>query len=440
MATGIKSWSTTASSNDSADSSINWLEDQAPSTVNNSARAMMAAIRTQYQQTEWRDWGHTVTYASATTFTIAADVTSIYTAGRAIHCSDATELYGYVKSSSYSSPNTTVTVTLDSGSLSASLSYVELGPEVTNPSIPYGAIKWIKGADIASANDLVLPADGNYNDITGTTTINGVTSGNPGEVRKFHFDGALTLKHNTAPSAGYDKLFLLGAADITTAANDEAEFVSDGTYWRMTNYSAAAIDPTVDYAGALANTGAPNIIGLDPISSVVSAGGETYLTFSSGIDSTYDSYLLVGVNIRPGTDNTYLRAQLSSGASFWTGTDYNSTSSEFSLGGSTLTTAGAISATYLTLNHTTSWGNNYAAYEGGRFEFKLWEPASTSIYQTATWMANHFDTGTAPRLSRGGGWINSVAGLGGSAFDGVRFFWSSGTWHSGTIYLYGLRK
>lgn len=36
-------WSTTASDNDDADSAINWVEGQPPSTVNNSARAMMAA-------------------------------------------------------------------------------------------------------------------------------------------------------------------------------------------------------------------------------------------------------------------------------------------------------------------------------------------------------------------------------------------------------------
>ena len=36
-------WSTTAADNDDADSTINWREQQPPSTVNNSARAMMAA-------------------------------------------------------------------------------------------------------------------------------------------------------------------------------------------------------------------------------------------------------------------------------------------------------------------------------------------------------------------------------------------------------------
>jgi chorismate mutase/prephenate dehydratase len=40
----VYNWSTTAASNDTADSTINWREAQAPSTVNDSARAMMAAI------------------------------------------------------------------------------------------------------------------------------------------------------------------------------------------------------------------------------------------------------------------------------------------------------------------------------------------------------------------------------------------------------------
>lgn len=44
----VKDWSTTAADNDDADANINWLEGQAPSTVNGSARAMMAALRANY--------------------------------------------------------------------------------------------------------------------------------------------------------------------------------------------------------------------------------------------------------------------------------------------------------------------------------------------------------------------------------------------------------
>jgi microcystin-dependent protein len=47
--TNLQNWSQTADNNATADSNINWREGQAPSTVNNSARAMMAAIAC------WRD-------------------------------------------------------------------------------------------------------------------------------------------------------------------------------------------------------------------------------------------------------------------------------------------------------------------------------------------------------------------------------------------------
>lgn len=45
----VKDWSTTAADNDDADATINWLEGQSPATVNNSARALMAAVAS------WRD-------------------------------------------------------------------------------------------------------------------------------------------------------------------------------------------------------------------------------------------------------------------------------------------------------------------------------------------------------------------------------------------------
>lgn len=40
----VLQWDTTAANNDDADAAINWAEGQAPSTVNNSARAMMSEL------------------------------------------------------------------------------------------------------------------------------------------------------------------------------------------------------------------------------------------------------------------------------------------------------------------------------------------------------------------------------------------------------------
>ncbi|HEV8606248.1 MAG TPA: hypothetical protein VGQ99_12820 [Tepidisphaeraceae bacterium] len=66
MTTGLYIWSKTAGSNSIADASINWAEGQAPSTVNDSARAMMARIA------EYRDdvSGSLLTTGGSTAYTI----------------------------------------------------------------------------------------------------------------------------------------------------------------------------------------------------------------------------------------------------------------------------------------------------------------------------------------------------------------------------------
>lgn len=58
----------------------------------------------------WINDGLTWTYASASTFTIAGDVTAIYQKGTFLKWTQTTVKYGVVASSSYSAPNTTVTI------------------------------------------------------------------------------------------------------------------------------------------------------------------------------------------------------------------------------------------------------------------------------------------------------------------------------------------
>jgi len=125
MATGLKAWSTTASSNASASTAINWAEGQLPSTANDSARAMMAEIRSWYEAGGFYDMGDTPTRTGNTTFTVPGDQTARYAVGRAIRCTDSTTIYGFVTSVSYASV-TTVTIA-GTASLSASLTAVAVG-------------------------------------------------------------------------------------------------------------------------------------------------------------------------------------------------------------------------------------------------------------------------------------------------------------------------
>lgn len=153
----ISTWSTTAASNNSA-SPNGFPEGMAPSGVNDSARENMAAIRTFYNNIEWRDWGHTPTRTGNTTFTVPTDVTAIYTANRRIKCTDSSTLYGTISSSVFGAV-TTVTVTLDSGNLSASLTAVAVGLDVTNTPIHASGVKdalTVSGGTLTGASPLVF--------------------------------------------------------------------------------------------------------------------------------------------------------------------------------------------------------------------------------------------------------------------------------------------
>ncbi|MFM0263334.1 tail fiber domain-containing protein [Paraburkholderia sediminicola] len=119
-------WSTTPASNASA-GAINWAEGQPPSTVNDSARQMMADVATWFAGPEWLNYGLTPTYVSATQYTIAGNQTTIFSVGRRVRAAvTAGTIYGTITASAFTSL-TTVTVGWDSGNLDSGLSEVDVG-------------------------------------------------------------------------------------------------------------------------------------------------------------------------------------------------------------------------------------------------------------------------------------------------------------------------
>jgi hypothetical protein len=72
---------------------------------------------------------------------------------------------------------------------------------------------WAKGGDLASADPLGMDSDGNYFDVTGTTTIASYTVP-AGMLFMLQFDGVLQLTHHATNNN------LPGGANITTAAGD----------------------------------------------------------------------------------------------------------------------------------------------------------------------------------------------------------------------------
>ena len=141
---GIKDYSTTQANNTSLNG-ISTAEGMLPSNLNNAIRALMKNTRDFYNDAQWVEYGdgsgsYTAAYVSTTSFTInGADVTSEYHAGRRIKIylgTTAAFRYGVIASSSFST-NTTVNVTLDSGSLANETLSVYLAILTkTNSSIP----------------------------------------------------------------------------------------------------------------------------------------------------------------------------------------------------------------------------------------------------------------------------------------------------------------
>lgn len=123
----------------------------------------------------------------------------------------------------------------------ASVSEVLTGTDTSKSVSPDTlAALWQRGTDIASASTLSLPATGGgvFN-VTGTTTVTGISSAQGGRCVKLRFAASLTLTHNGT------SFILPSGVSIVTQAGDVAEFINDaasdaaGSNWRCFNYQRA---------------------------------------------------------------------------------------------------------------------------------------------------------------------------------------------------------
>jgi hypothetical protein len=122
----------------------------------------------------------------------------------------------------------------------ASTSDVLTGTDTTKAVTPDAlAALWQRGTDIASASPLSLPAGGGgVFTVTGTSTVNGITTAHGGRRVALRFSGSLQLTHSAS-------FILPGGVNITTAAGDQAEFINEaaqdasGSNWRCVSYLRA---------------------------------------------------------------------------------------------------------------------------------------------------------------------------------------------------------
>ena len=210
--------------------------------------------------------------------------------------------------------------------------------------------------------------------------------------------------------------FNFNSFDVTTVASTGLAF----------NSSANGFDT--------AAAGSMTLITTNTISSGVSSS-----SFTSSIDSTYDTYMFKWINIHPATNNVEWTVNFRDG-----GSDFDATKTTTSFlanhteagGGASLSYSTGLDLAqatgYLSLNENTYGTDADASLCGEMF---LLSPSSTVFVKHFIAKVGFMATNPGSRHDFTAGYCNTT-----TAIDGVDFKFSSGNIDSGVIKMYGLTK
>ena len=175
-------------------------------------------------------------------------------------------------------------------------------------------------------------------------------------------------------------------------------------------------------------------IGWNKIGSTQTASNDTSIDFTSGLDSTYDHYVILISNLVPATDDTEIWIRVSVASSFQAGAaDYTYA---FQSGSANEHSASGGAAQLLLNNTNANRGVGSATGEGASLEIHFVEPDNTSRHKNFWWSGSYKEGGgNAGRMTGAGSYDGAT-----SAIDGVRILMGSGNITSGEFTLYGVTK
>lgn len=435
MATGVASWSQTAASNSTADSTVGWAEGQAPSTVNDSARAMMASVA------KYRDdiAGTLTTGGTTTAFTLTSN--QLFASLSAL---SGNKFLVRFNATNGASP------TLNIDSLGAKAIQTASGTAVETGAILANSVHELVYDNSIPAfllSGVLASASGTFGGnvtIGGTLAVTGAASFTAAPVPSSSDVAALG-----SASLMWSDLFLASGAvvnfnngdvTVTHSANTLAFAGASSGYTFDTSVtvgsgftvSAGAVAlPAASVAdAALAAPGSMKLL------QTVTASSSATVDLETTIDSTYDQYLITVERAMPASDDQPLNVRFKIGGSYLSGaTDYwwnsqiilNATSGINGDVSDTEISTTAVSA-------GSGVGNDTA--ECIDLDLRLSRPALTTGYPHISW------TGSYERATDGA--LCSLAGNGRyngtGAVTGVRFLFASGNIASGIFRLYGIKK
>lgn len=276
-------WSQTANSNATADSTINWAEGMAPSAVNDSARAMMAAVA------KYRDdiSGKLVTAGTSTAYTIASN--QVFSTLAAM---DGAELSFRMSTTSGAAPtlnvdglggkalNQATGVAVATGALTSGAIYRATYVNASNEWIVQGIAGTIPSGTTMMSMSTACPAGWTIQSgVTAdkgfrlSTSAGGGTGGSVAFTTAMASTGSYTLQIADMPSHSHAAAGITGSlADttlgITTRVRTMAQGASTSFSVAVSNVDSTGADGTVS-SGTMPN-GSVNIGGT---SSAAGGGG-----------------------------------------------------------------------------------------------------------------------------------------------------------------------
>ena len=172
--------------------------------------------------------------------------------------------------------------------------------------------------------------------------------------------------------------------------------------------------------------------------STQTASASATISFTSGIDSTYDSYVFKFINIHPATDSTEFSVGFRDGDTAYDAVKtttafvavHNEADSEAALNNRSGNEGLAQNTGFQVLNLNIGNGND----ESLSGELTLFNPSSTTFVKHFIAKTQYYQDGDASLNYYIAGYNNVTA-----AIDGVQFKMNSGNIDSGTIKMYGVK-
>ncbi len=419
MATGVQTWSKTAASNATADSAVNWAEGQAPSSVNDSARGGMASVA------KWRDdiSGTITTGGSSTAYTVTSNQSFASLAAL-----DGAQIAFIPHATSGASPTLAVDgltakqirmstgVNVPTGGLLIGTPYVVTyyasAAEYIVQGVPGAGGAWLQTGSVptaALADDAVTYAK--IQNVSATSRVLGRKTSGAGDTEELTYSEVLDFVGSAT------------RGDILSRGASTWDRVAKGTTGQV--LTQGANDPAWATPTAYALT----------LISAQTASSSATIDFSSGLDDTYDRYMVLLSNVKPATDDVelWLRVGTGGGPTYQTSgyryitRAYNDTGSDVSIASASDSKINLVSA-----SSTVSLGN--ASGENANITIHFNNPEVTDLCEF-NWHGGY---------SAAYGGVANVSGSGrydtAGAITAIRFLMESGNIASGTFRLYGYRK